>query len=122
MRSIGFIILAVTMTGCTIQQRVNLTAAPVVPVAYRAASAGVLAFDPPALAGTPRIDLSRDDRGNTAFAGYADSSTTFYSVSVDNEQGDLGGIGFGCGSGGQGSAGAVYDRHSISQTFGSSYR
>jgi hypothetical protein len=111
--------LVAMMAGCTVQQRTAPVA--MVPVRYQSASAGALAFDPPVLAGTPRLDLSRDGRGNTAYAGYFDTSTTFYSLSVENEQGDLGGGGgLGCGSG-QGT-GDSYDRHSISETFGSSYR
>jgi hypothetical protein len=79
------------------------------PVAYQPASAGALAFDPPVLAGSPRMDLSRDGREPSAFAGYADSSTTFTSVAVRNVQGN--------GDGGNG-----YVRDAESQTIGVSYR
>jgi len=51
---------------------------------YAPATAGALALDPPVLAGSPRLDLSRDDRGPAAFAGFEDSSTTFYSLEVDD--------------------------------------
>ena len=36
----------------------------------REANATALAFDPPVFAGTPRVDLSRDGRGPTAFEGF----------------------------------------------------
>jgi hypothetical protein len=51
---------------------------------YAPAPAAALCFDPPALAGKPRLDLSRDERRNSAFIGFTDTTTTVYSVNVDD--------------------------------------
>jgi hypothetical protein len=77
---------------------------------YTQASAAALVMDPPVLAGNPRLDLSRDDRGPAAFAGFEDSSTTFYYLGVDDWYSD-----FNSGRDGQRED---FERHAVSETYG----
>jgi hypothetical protein len=67
--------------------------------------AAALAFDPPVLAGSTRVDLSRDGRESAAFFGYQESSTTFSFVRVENVQRDR-------------DDRTGYERDSISETYG----
>lgn len=53
---------------------------------YSNASAAALAFDPPVSAGTQQLDLSRDGREEAAYAGYQESSTTYYDLHQDDRQ------------------------------------
>jgi hypothetical protein len=84
---------------------------------YSAETASALAFDPPVLAGTPRLDLSREDRGPSAFVGFEDSSTTYYTLSTDDWYSDNsnGGV---AGNGLQNGIRDTYQRRAVTQTFG----
>lgn len=53
---------------------------------YASATAGTLAFDPPVIAGQPALDLSRENRGPAAFAGFDSGATTFYDIYTDDRQ------------------------------------
>jgi hypothetical protein len=77
---------------------------------YSLATAGALALDPPVLAGAPRLDLSRDDRGPAAFAGFEDSSTTFYYLRVDDWYSDF--------NGGRDRLRDDFGRRAVSETYG----
>jgi len=110
MRLVPIIFLAVMLAGCAAQQTGVSPDQPVM-AAYTNGGAGALAFDPPVLAGVPRLDLSRDDRGPAAYAGYQDTTTTFYYLRVDDRQGDRR-----CRSR------YGYDREAVSETYGVSYR
>jgi hypothetical protein len=115
MRWLGFIsILAMALMGCASQQG---GVAPVQQArSYSPASAAALAFDPPVLAGTPRLDLSRDGRGAAAFAGFDEGTTTYYSLQSNDSYSDYAGT-----WGGQGINRDDYQRQAVSQTFGISY-
>jgi hypothetical protein len=117
MRRFGwtFSLLAIMLGGCAAQ---TASVAPVhQPVVYSEADASALAFDPPVLAGSPRLDLSRDGREPTAFEGFDQGSTTYYFLqSYDLESG------FGGGRNGRGGNGDYYQRQAVSQTYGISYR
>jgi hypothetical protein len=117
MRRIGWTLslLAITVAGCASQPQ------SVVPVqqpmaVYSEADASALAFDPPVLAGTPRLDLSRDGREPTAFEGFDEGSTTYYYLRTY----DLS-SGFGGGRGIRGGNGDFYQRQAVSETYGISY-
>ncbi|MGD0462925.1 MAG: hypothetical protein ABSB74_10595 [Tepidisphaeraceae bacterium] len=116
MRWVGLTFLALALTGCASQS------AGVAPVqqshAYDAAPAAALAFDPPALAGMPQLDLSRDDRGTAAFLGFEDARTTYYSLTTDDWYSDFAGG----GSFGRGGNRDDYQRQAISETSGITYR
>jgi hypothetical protein len=83
MRMAVILLAGMLLGGCASEQQV---ATPVQPIhrQYLAASASALAFDPPVLAGAARVDLSRDARGPAAFDGFTESTTTVYSLSVDD--------------------------------------
>ncbi|MGA2442234.1 MAG: hypothetical protein ABSH08_14875 [Tepidisphaeraceae bacterium] len=115
MRWVGFIVIvAMALVGCASQP------SGVAPVqqgrSYSPASAAALAFDPPVLAGMPRLDLSRDGRGPAAFAGFDDATTTYYSLQTNDWYSDIG-----AGWGGRGGNGDYYQRQAVSETFGISY-
>jgi hypothetical protein len=50
------------------------------------AASAALAFDPPLTLSEPRLDLSRSTRGNAAFAGFEDTTTTYFYVRTDDRQ------------------------------------
>src|SRR5580704_3830721 len=86
-------ILALTLAGCASHQPGAASNQPLAnsqgsasapQTGYSPSPAAALAFDPPALAGSPRLDLSREDRGPAAFAGFEDETTTFYYLRVDD--------------------------------------
>lgn len=82
---------------------------------YTQASAAALVVDPPVLAGNPRLDLSRDDRGPAAFAGFEDSTTTFYYLGVDDWYSDNNATG-------RDGQPENFERHAVSETFGVVHR
>jgi starvation-inducible outer membrane lipoprotein len=115
MRWLGFImILAMALAGCASQPTAVAPARQ--DRSYSPASAAALAFDPPVLAGTPRLDLSRDGRGPAAFAGFNDATTTYYSLETNDWYSDYAG-----GWGGRGANPNDYQRQAVSETFGISY-
>jgi hypothetical protein len=118
MRRIGWTLslLAITVAGCASQPRSVVPGQQPV-AAYSEANASALAFDPPVLAGTPRLDLSRDGREPTAFEGFDQGSTTYYFLQTYDLY-----SGFGGGRGGRGGIGDFYQRQAVSQTYGISYR
>ena len=114
MRYVGLTFLALALAGCASQP------ASVLPVQQthvydNAPTAAVLAFDPPALAGMPQLDLSRDDRGASAFLGYEDATTTYYSLTTNDWYSDFTGGG---GRLGRGFNPDYYQRQAIAQTSG----
>jgi hypothetical protein len=108
--------LALALAGCASQ---SPSAQPVQPIqqshGYDNAPAAVLAFDPPALAGSPQLDLSRDDRGTAAFLGYEDATTTYYSLTTNDWYSDFTGGG---GRLGRGFNPDYYQRQAVSQSSG----
>jgi hypothetical protein len=120
MRWVGFSIpvVAMLLAGCASQPAATQpTAAGVAPVqqvrVYQPASSTALAFDPPVLAGMPRLDLSREGRGPAAFEGFSEASTQYYSLTTNDWYSDFN-RGFGGGSTGP----DIYQRQAITQTFG----
>jgi hypothetical protein len=116
MRWLGIItIVAIGLAGCASQPS---GVAPAQQArSYSPASAAALAFDPPVLAGTPRLDLSRDGRGPAAFAGFNDATTTYYFLESNDTWSDYAGGGWG----GRGGNPNDYQRQAVSETFGISY-
>jgi hypothetical protein len=53
---------------------------------YDDAVAAALVYDPPVIANSPRIEISRQGRAPEAFAGFEDITTTFYYLRVDDRQ------------------------------------
>ena len=90
----AFIRLTAILTlcvGCVSQPK---AAAPVaVTVATRERSTGSLAFDPVIARGTESIDVSRDERGNSAYVGIEDSTTTYFNTVTDDRNSTDQGVG-----------------------------
>src|SRR5215469_7811078 len=92
MRWVSFAILGLFLTGCAFEQEPESVAPPQqVTVSYTPANSTALTFDPPVLAGTPRLDLSREGRGPAAFAGFNQSTTEYYSLTTFDGFSDFGG-------------------------------
>ncbi len=116
-------IFALTLAGCASHQPSAVSDHPLTDSQgsisasqprYSPSPAAVLAFDPPALAGSPRLDLSREDRGPAAFAGFEDESTTFFYLRVDDWFSDnLHGSSL--------PSRDQYQRRSVSETYGTSH-
>src|SRR5271154_3438134 len=49
-------------------------------------SSSALAFDPPIAMNTAALDLNRSTRGEAAFAGFENTSTTYVDVYTDDRQ------------------------------------
>lgn len=49
-------------------------------------TSAALAFDPPVTLVEPRLNLSRSARGEAAFAGFEDVTTTYFYVRTDDRQ------------------------------------
>ncbi|MDP9172895.1 MAG: hypothetical protein M3O30_03405 [Planctomycetota bacterium] len=114
-----FIVMSLALAGCATHpathanvspdQQLTSIYGPGPSTGYISAPGAALAFDPPVLAGTARIDLSRDNRDTAAFAGYEDSKTTVYYLSSENRQGNF-------------DSDEGYQRRAISETFGTTTR
>ena len=76
--------------GCANQPKSTAPAAVTVTTPQR--STGSLAFDPAVASGTGPIDLSRDERGSSAYVGIEDTTTTYFNTVTDdhnsNDQGN----------------------------------
>jgi hypothetical protein len=107
-------LLAIALGGCA-SESVHVDPLQQ-PHAYSLASASALAFDPPVLAGEPRLDLSRDGRGPAAFDGFDEGRTTYYFLQSNDWYLDFAVRG---ARGGQ--FPDYYQRHAVSETFGISY-
>jgi len=81
MRTTWVILGAALLAGCATQQP-----APVPLTTTPDKASAALAFDPPMTLSEPRLDLSRDTRGNGAFAGFEDTTTTYFYVRTDDRQ------------------------------------
>jgi hypothetical protein len=110
-------IVAILGAGCATQPS-NVEPVQQARVYESDSTASALAFDPPVLAGEPRIDLSRDGREPGAFDGFEEGTTTYYFLqSYDLYSG------FGGGSRGRGGGiGDYYQRQALSQSYGISTR
>jgi hypothetical protein len=77
------LLAAVLLTGCAsstpVVQTVNIPSGPM----YASAA---LAFDPPITLNQPELDLSRSNRGEAAFIGYEDVTTSYYDIYNDNRE------------------------------------
>ena len=64
-----------------------------VTVATRERSTGSLAFEPAIASGTAPIDVSRDERGNSAYVGIEDTTTTYFNTYTDDRNSTDQGVG-----------------------------
>jgi hypothetical protein len=105
-----FILLGVMVVGCASKQAQPLAAAPPAPI-YDEAVAAALVFDPPVTVNSPRIDIAREGRAQTAYAGFEELTTTFYYLRIDDHQQSFGGL-----------RNDRFERQAITQRVGVSYR
>jgi hypothetical protein len=98
------------VTGCAMQSNTVSPEQQATSRVYAPAPAAALAFDPPAIAGMPQLDLSRDGREAAAFVGYQDTTTTYYDLTQNDRQVLAG------------PDGSRLERQSVSETVGVSYR
>jgi hypothetical protein len=49
-------------------------------------ASAALVFDPPIAMNQPPLDLSRSTRGEAAFAGFEETTTTYFDVRTDDRQ------------------------------------
>lgn len=80
----ALLIFCVMVTGCAAQR--GNSAKPQAAMEYEPASASALAFDSPVAPLYPLPGLERGPREPSAFAGYQDTVTEFFAVSVDDHQ------------------------------------
>src|SRR3954452_16105543 len=83
MRITWAILAAALLGGCATQHPAPVPA-PLNTTSTTGSAA--LAFDPPLTLYQARLDLSRSTRGNAAFAGFEDTTTTYYFVRTDDRQ------------------------------------
>jgi hypothetical protein len=110
MRWGAFILLAV-ISGCASKPAPPVAAAPAAPL-YDDAIAAALVYDPPVVANSPRIDISREGRAPSAYAGFEEMTTTFYYLRIDDHQQTFGGS----------HNNDRFERQAITQRVGVSYR
>jgi hypothetical protein len=92
MRWASFAILGLLLSGCALEtEPATVVPTQQVTVTYTPATSTALAFDPPVLAGTPRLDLSRNGREPAAFAGFNESTTEYYSLTTYDWYSDFAG-------------------------------
>ena len=81
-----FILLGSTLAGCASNsQQSSVAAKPASPI-YNDAIAAALVFNPPAIANEFPLDMSREGRSVSAFAGFDEIITTFYYLRMDDYQ------------------------------------
>lgn len=110
MRWGAFILIALIAAGCASKQTQPIATAPAAPL-YDDAIAAALVYDPPVVADSPRVDVSRDGRAQTAYAGFDELITTFYYLRIDDHQQTFGGL-----------HNDRFERQAITQRVGVSYR
>jgi hypothetical protein len=121
MRWGAFILLgALTTVGCASKPAHPAATTTAEPARiYDDAVAAALVYDPPVIANSPRIEISREGRAPAAFAGFEELTTTFYYLRVDDRQLNYGGGG---ASGGQHINNDRFERQAITERVGVSYR
>ena len=110
MRWGAYVLLGLMGIGCASKQTQPVATAPPAPI-YDQAVAAALVFDPPVVLNSPRIDVSREGRAQTAYAGYEELTTTFYYLRIDDHQQNFGGL-----------RNDRFERQAITQRVGVSYR
>jgi hypothetical protein len=113
MRWGALILLTIAMVGCASKQPQPTSASAPARI-YDDAVAAALVYDPPVVANSPRLEVSREGRAPTAYAGFEDITTTFYYLRVDDRQQSFGG--------GGGLHHDRFEREAITERVGVSYR
>jgi hypothetical protein len=104
------ILLAVLTVGCASKPTPPSVVAPPAPD-FDDAVAAALVYDPPDTTTAPRVEVSREGRNPTAYAGFEELTTTYYYLRIDDHQQNFGGI-----------HNDRFERQAITQRVGVSYR
>lgn len=86
---LGGVLLLGGLVGCADGPRADMVMPNTTPVVYAdtpSATASALAFDPPITIGQAGLDLSRQNHGEAAFAGFEDPQTDYEDVFTYNCQ------------------------------------
>ena len=102
------IAIALLACGCAAHKPEPKAQALPITTSYASVPAGSLVFDPPVIVGQPPLQLSRDDRAPSAFAGYDSTTATYFYVRTDDRQ--------------TSDRSDRYERRSITEKTGVSYR
>ena len=90
MRWGSLFLLGLALAGCASKPVAPAAPAPVAQVSEsvydRAATASALMYDPPVAVNAPRIEVSREGRHQSAFAGYEELTITQYYLYQDDRQ------------------------------------
>jgi hypothetical protein len=113
----GALLLLLLAAGCASNRAPQVVAQatpelPYNPAVYDDAVAAALVYDPPVVVDAPRVDVSREGRSASAYAGFEELTTTYYYLRIDDRQLDYGG----------GSHHDRFEREAITQRVGVSYR
>jgi hypothetical protein len=106
----GVLILLGLLVGCATHSAPPVASVAPAPI-YDDAVAAALVYDPPVVINSPRIDVSREGRAPTAYAGFEELTTTFYYLRIDDRQLTTGGVN-----------NDRFERQAITQRVGVSYR
>jgi hypothetical protein len=82
MRAILILISATLLAGCVSEPPATMSKSN----PNLATATAALAFDPPIAMNEPALDLSRSTHGEAAFAGFENTTTTFFDVHTDDRQ------------------------------------
>jgi hypothetical protein len=85
MRRLLAILAAGILSGCAAPAQ-KAPEPATVPLTSSSAASSALAFDPPVTQFEPAPDLSRSSHGTAAFAGFEDTTTTYFYVRTDDRQ------------------------------------
>jgi hypothetical protein len=85
MRRVLATITAVMLAGCAAPAQ-KASEPVAVPLTSSSSASSALAFDPPVTQFEPTPDLSRSTHGTAAFAGFEDTTTTYFYVRTDDRQ------------------------------------
>jgi hypothetical protein len=110
----GILIFLGMLVGCASKPAQHVATAALAPTTaplYDDAVAAALVYDPPMVVNSPRIDVSREGRAPTAYAGFEEITTTFYYLRIDDHQQSVGGLN-----------NDRFERQAITQRTGVSYR
>jgi len=84
MKAISIVFGASLLAGCATQPVQTEAVQPV--SAGPTASSAALAFDPPLTLNQRPLNLDRSGRGEAAFAGFEDTTTTYFDVWTDDRR------------------------------------
>jgi len=86
MRWGSLLMLSFAFAGCASKQAQPQAAMPARERIYEDAVAAALVYDPPAILDQPRVEISRENRRQSAYAGIEEVTVTSYFLYQDDRQ------------------------------------